>query len=141
KGRIGQVRQQVDLEVAQRDQPEQDERQRHHRDRDATADRSLDQVHGWATDSAYPKPWAMAALGGGFSTCSSVPSRTATLPVVTTCSPSARPETTSATSPLTWPSCTSWRTALPSRTANTAGSPWSCSSAERGTVSTSSRRL
>jgi hypothetical protein len=41
---IAQVRQQVDLEVAQRDQPEQDERQRDHGDGDASPRGELDQA-------------------------------------------------------------------------------------------------
>jgi hypothetical protein len=49
--RIGQVRQQVDLEIGEGNQPEQDHRDGRHRDGHATADGELDDVHSTASST------------------------------------------------------------------------------------------
>src|SRR3546814_7446896 len=122
--RAAQGGQQVDRGGAQRDQAEQHERQRQHRDGHATPDRETDQSSGFH--------WAR--------TCTLVPSRSAVLPATTTCSPSFNPSRTSTQAPSTWPTVSATRSALPSRTTNTDGFASSSISAARGIASALARR-
>ena len=78
QGRIGEIRQQVDLEARKRNQAKQDQGQRGHADGDAPARGEIDDIH------CTPP-----------STCTAVPSRTAERPRVMTRSPSASPSSTS----------------------------------------------
>ncbi len=93
--RIGQVRQQVDLEAEQSDQAEQHQGQRQHADRDTPARGQLGQIH----DALPPVGVPASACGVSPSTCTSVPSRTALRPIVMTRSPSFRPSRISTRSP------------------------------------------
>src|SRR5690606_33628939 len=165
QGRVAEVGQQVDPQVAQRDQPEQQQADGHHRHghpaprgkfndaaartlprhgaRDGSAVRfawgpahcrlpSSDSLAGWAGAAATAAPSAPI-------TWTTVPSRRAPLPATTTWSPAARPSRISTNPASTWPSCTGERTATPSRTRYTAGSPSSSSRASRAMISTASR--
>jgi hypothetical protein len=111
QGGIAQVGKQIDLQAAQRDQAEQHQGQRHHRDGDATAGGEFDQ-----TEPAGRNPWDVrivrthcaAARGAGDAaallapmTCTALPSRSADLPATTTSAPSRRPARTSTHSPST----------------------------------------
>src|SRR5690606_38113280 len=104
---------QLDLEAGQRDQAEQHQGQRHHRDADAAPGGELDQVesacgcgfvraHQLAACAAAAWAGALPATSAGgsrSSTCTAVPSRSAALPATTTASPSARPSRTSTQPP------------------------------------------
>ena len=93
--RIRKIRQQVDLEPGQADQAEQHHRQRQHADGDAPARGQLGQAHVPDSGAFARTCAACACAGGGVSTVTSVPSRTALRPIVMTRSPSLRPSRTS----------------------------------------------
>ena len=95
--RVTQVGQQVDLQVAQRDETEQHEGEGHHRHGHAAAGGELDEIHLPAVSRTTPRTAAVPAV---LITWTSVPSRMATLPAVTTISPSFTPDRISASSPL-----------------------------------------
>ncbi len=93
--RVRQIRQQVDLESGESDQAEQHHRQRQHADGDAPARGQLRQTHDPDSGAFARTCAACACAGGGVSTVTSVPSRTALRPIVMTRSPSLRPSRTS----------------------------------------------
>src|SRR6185437_4000114 len=89
------IRQQIDLESGEPDEAEQHHRYRQHADVDAPARGQLGQAHD-PDSGALARTWAACACaGGGVSTVTSVPSRTALRPIVMTRSPSFRPSRTS----------------------------------------------
>src|SRR6202000_827731 len=88
--RIGQIRQEIDLQTRQRDETEQNEGERDHADGNAPARSGLDDVHPWAPGFLFSAS-ACGFTGVSPMTCTAVPSRTALRPTVMTRAPSSTP--------------------------------------------------
>jgi len=93
---IAQVRQQIDLELTQRQQAEQHQGHGKHRHRDPAAGGKGDQAHWLAAVAALPLTATALAASGSLTTSTVAPSRNVTLPTVTTPSPSTNPSRISA---------------------------------------------